>query len=134
VLAEHGIPRESVTLHDGSFSFEGGWAATERFINERADFAGIFCANDEMAMGAMSCLQERGIRVPSEVSVVGYDDTVMSAFTTPRLTSVAIPMCEMAASGCRWLLNQCFGTTLEVHRQYSINVTWRASVADCKRG
>ena len=133
VLAEHGIQRDSVPQRDGSFSFEGGWAAIEHFLNEGVRFTGLFCANDEMAMGAMSCLQEHGVRVPLDVSVVGYDNTVLSGFTSPRLTSVAIPMSEMAANGCRWLLNQCFGTSLEVHRSFSIDVAWRASVVDCPR-
>ena len=73
------------------------------------------------------------MRIPQEVSVVGYDDTVMSGFTSPRLTTVAIPMCEMAANGCRWLLNQCFEMSLDVHRDFAIDVTWRASVVDCRR-
>lgn len=55
--------------------------------------------------------------------MAGYDDTVMSGFTSPRRTTVAIPMYEMAANGCRWLLNQCFDMSLDVHRDFLINVT-----------
>ena len=133
VLAEHGIERATVPLQNGEFSFEGGWIAAAEFMAHGEDFTGLFCANDEMAMGAMSCLQERGIRVPLDVSVVGYDNTVMSGYTSPRLTTVSIPMCEMGASGCRWLLNQCFGATLDVQRGFSIEMVWRASVVDCRR-
>ena len=63
--------------------------------------------------------------------MASYDDTVMSGFTSPRLSTVAIPMCEMAANGCRWLLNQRFNMSLDVHRDFPISVTWRASVVDC---
>jgi LacI family transcriptional regulator len=132
VLAEHGIARDSVPVLDGGFSFEGGWAAISDFIARGVEFTGLFCANDEMAMGALSCLQEHGIRVPQDVSVVGYDNTLMAGFTSPRLTSVAIPMCEMGANGCHWLLNQCFGSDLAVQRDFPVEVTWRASVVDCK--
>lgn len=132
-LAQHGIARTSVPMLDGGFSFEGGWDAIGRLIEQGIEFTGLFCANDEMAMGAMSRLQESGRRVPQDVSVVGYDNTVMSGFTSPRLTSVAIPMSEMASSGCRWLLNQCFGTTLDVPRGFAIDVAWRASVTECRR-
>ena len=128
-LEQDGITRASVPLQDGSFSFEGGWAATRHFIEHGVVFTGLFCANDEMAMGALSCLQEHGIRIPQDVSVVGYDNTVMSGFTSPRLTTVAIPMHEMATSGCRWLLNKSFSTELEYHRRFSIEVVWRSSVA-----
>jgi len=130
VLAQHGIARAGVPLLDGGFSFEGGWDAIGRFIDDKVEFTGLFCANDEMAMGAMARLQENGRRVPQDVSVVGYDNTVMSGFTSPRLTSVSIPMSEMASSGCRWLLNQCFGTTLDVRRGFSIDIAWRASIAN----
>ncbi len=133
VLAGHGIARDDVALRDGGFSFAGGWAAISDFIARGVNFTGLFCANDEMAMGAMSCLQEHGRRVPQDVSVVGYDNTVLSGYTSPRLTSVAIPMCAMGASGCRWLLNQCFGTDLDVPTEFSIDVAWRASVAELTR-
>ena len=129
-LAQVGIERDSVPIQDGSFSFEGGWAATRHFIKQGVNFTGLFCANDEMALGALSCLQEHGIRIPQDVSVVGYDNAAMSGYTSPRLTTVDIPMCEMAANGCRWLLNQCFDMSLESHRQFSIKVTWRASVVN----
>ena len=129
VLEQHGIARATVPLLDGGFSFEGGWAAIGRFIEQNIEFTGLFCANDEMAMGAMARLQESGRRVPQDVSVVGYDNTVMSGFTSPRLTSVSIPMKEMASNGCRWLLNRCFGATLDVTRGFTVDVAWRASVA-----
>jgi LacI family transcriptional regulator len=128
-LERHGIARDSVPQIDGRFASEGGWDAARQFREQGIAFTGLFCANDEMATGAMSYLQEHGVRVPQDVSVVGYDNTVMSAYTSPRLTSVGIPMSEMAANGCRWLLNQCFGTELAFHRDFSIEVAWRASVA-----
>lgn len=131
VLAEYGIERAAVPVLNGGFSFAGGWAASSELIARGVEFSGLFCANDEMATGALSCLQERGIRVPQAVSVVGYDNTVMSGFTSPRLTSVAIPMCAMGASGCHWLLNQCFGTRFEVQRDFPVELAWRASVIDC---
>ncbi|MFT3850605.1 MAG: LacI family DNA-binding transcriptional regulator [Propionivibrio sp.] len=130
VLAEEGIARDSVPVLDGGFSFEGGQQAAQIFIDRHETFSALFCANDEMAMGAMSCLQENGVVVPRDVSVVGYDNTVMSAYTAPRLTTVSIPMREMGANGCRWLINQCFQTRLEVQRGFSIDVVWRASVAE----
>jgi len=73
------------------------------------------------------------LKIRRGVSVVGYDDTVMSGFTSPRPTTVAIPMCEMAMNGCRWLLNQCFDMSLEVYCDFPINATWRASVVECTR-
>lgn len=75
-------------------------------------------------MRALYFLQEHGVDIPQEVSVVGHDDTVMSGFTSPRVTTVGVPTCEMATNGCRWLLNQCFDMSLDVHRHFPIDVNW----------
>lgn len=131
VLEQHGIARASVPVRDGGFAFDGGWNAIEQLLAQDAEFTGLFCANDEMAMGAMAYLQENGRRIPQDVSVIGYDNTLMAGYTSPRLTSVSIPICEMAAAGCRWLLNQCFDARLDVQRDFAIDIAWRASVIDC---
>lgn len=128
-LETHGIKRKDVATAAGNFSFEGGWQAMRELFERSRDFTGLFCANDEMAMSAISFLQEQGLRIPQDISVVGYDASVMSGYTAPRLTTVAIPMREMAANGCRWLLNQCFSLNLEVERQFTIDTVWRNSVA-----
>jgi LacI family transcriptional regulator len=74
-----------------------------------APFSAVFCANDEMALGALSCFHEAGIRVPQDVSVIGYDDVPSAAYSAPRLTSVHIPWREMTRSGVAALLNLCYG-------------------------
>lgn len=128
-LSLHGISRESVPVQDGDFALAGGWDAAANFLNQGIRFTGLFCANDEMAMGAIAFLYSQGIRVPEDISVVGYDNTPMSAFTVPRLTTVSIPTSDIAANGCRWLLNVCFGTHLDYHRDFTLDIAWRDSVA-----
>ncbi len=128
VLAEAGIARDEVRVVVSDFSFEGGWQAGTTLLDSKQPLTALFCANDEMAMGAMSCLQENGVRIPADVSVVGYDNTVMSAYTSPRLSTVSTPMCEMGVNACRWLINQCFGSDLPVSRDFAIGYVERASV------
>jgi len=130
-LENVGITHDDIPVLNGRFSFQGGWDAMQQLSLQGAKFTGLFCANDEMAMGAMSYLHENGVAVPGKISVIGYDNTVMSAFTAPRLTSVSIPMREMAANACRWLLNQCFSLELAVEREFPIDVVWRKSLAPC---
>ncbi|MBB5609513.1 MULTISPECIES: substrate-binding domain-containing protein [unclassified Janthinobacterium] len=128
-LARHGVARPDVPLISSDFSREGGYASTQALLDDGKPFTGLFCANDEMAVGAMSCLHRAGIRVPDDVSVVGYDDDYSAAFTAPGLTSVHIPIQELTQNAVRWLLNQCYGTSYTIERDFPVTITLRASVA-----
>jgi LacI family transcriptional regulator len=127
-LARAGIGADAVPMLHGDFSPEGGWACTEALLARGAAFTALFCANDEMAVGALSHLQQVGISVPGEVSVMGYDDTQTAEFCAPRLTSVHIPLREVTVAGMHCLLNRCYGESLPVAREFPVSVTWRASV------
>ena len=127
-LARNGIPADAVPMIDSDFSPEGGWACTHELLERGIPFTALFCANDEMAVGALAHLQQVGISVPGQVSVMGYDDTQTAEFSAPRLTSVHIPLREVTVAGVHCLLNRCYGETLPIARDYPIGVTWRASV------
>lgn len=128
-LARRGIAREAVRMIASDFSREGGFAATQQLIDEGRHFTGLFCANDEMAIGSMSCFHRAGVRVPQEVSIVGYDDDYSAEFSSPGLTSVHIPMQQLTQNAVRWLLNQCYGTQHQISRAFPVTVTVRGSVA-----
>ncbi|MDE0662067.1 MAG: LacI family DNA-binding transcriptional regulator [Gammaproteobacteria bacterium] len=69
-------------------SERGGYEAAERLIDRGAGFTAVFCATDLNAIGAVRALRNRGIHVPADVSVVGFDDLPSIAYTTPALTTV----------------------------------------------
>ena len=128
-LSRHGIARDAVRLIASDFSREGGFAATQQLIGEGRHFTGLFCANDEMAIGSMSCFHRAGISVPKDVSIIGYDDDYSAEFSSPGLTSVHIPMQQLTQNAVRWLLNLCYGTQHEISREFPVTVTMRGSVA-----
>jgi len=128
-LAEAGIAMASVPIEEGDFSAPSGWAACERLVARKPKITALFCANDQMAMGAISYLGHHGIRVPQQWSVMGYDDSDVAAFLSPRLTSVRIPIAEMALNACRMLMNNRFGTDLPVSRKFVPTVVMRDSLA-----
>ena len=68
---------------------ESGYEAALRLLNRHKTFDAIACASDLIAIGVMRALQEKGINIPQDVSVVGYDDIPMAAFTNPPLTTVS---------------------------------------------
>jgi len=85
-LKEYGL---STTLsEEGDFSIEGGYQAMNRLLDRGEPFTAVFVANDSMAFGAHTALRQRGLRVPADISVIGFDDIPEAAHFVPGLTTV----------------------------------------------
>ena len=87
-LREADIAADDSLQRPARHSKSAGYLSTQKLIEEGVDFDAIFAVSDLFAMAAITALQERGIRVPEDVAVVGYDDVAISAFYNPPLTSV----------------------------------------------
>lgn len=131
-LAALGIAVRPAHRSEGGFRYSLGAAAARALVaaglQGRPDFTALFAANDLMAMAAISALGELGIRVPQDVSVIGYDDSRFAGYTSPPLTTVRVPIDAVSANGCRLLLNTCYETDLHVERSFPPTVVWRGSV------
>jgi LacI family transcriptional regulator len=127
-LARAGIARHEVTLIESDFSPEGGYAAAQKLLDTKRHVTGLFCANDTMAVSVLARFHQAGISVPNDISVISYDDDYSAAYAAPGLTSVHIPTAELTQNAVRWLINQCYGTTSEIFREFPISVTMRESV------
>jgi DNA-binding LacI/PurR family transcriptional regulator len=86
------------------FSVEGGAAAAERLLD--LGCTGIVCGSDMMALGVVRCARGRGLTVPRDLSVVGYDDSPLIAFTDPPLTTVRQAVQPMGLAAVRSLLDE----------------------------
>jgi LacI family transcriptional regulator len=135
-LARHDILVRPEHQAGGSFEFATGDRTTRRMLPAlRGELPGVprvtalFVANDLMAMAAISSLTQAGLRVPHDVSVLGYDDSAFARYTSPPLTTVRVPIMAVSADGCRLLLNECYGTQLPVQRGHLAEVVWRGTVA-----
>ena len=128
-LQAEGIDTKKVWMMESDFSPQGGWSAAKALVDSGTKCTALFCANDEMAVGALAYFQEAGISVPRDLSVIGYDDTPSAAFSAPRLTSVHMPWREMTLNGLNALLNRCYDLQRPVTRTFPVSVTLRASLA-----
>jgi LacI family transcriptional regulator len=128
-LEADGIDTSKLWVKESDFSPAGGWAAAKELVESGRSCTALFCANDEMAVGALSYFQEAGISVPRDLSVIGYDDTPSAEFAAPRLTSVHMPWREMTLNGLNALLNRCYDLHRPVSRTFPVSVTLRASLA-----
>jgi LacI family transcriptional regulator len=103
-LAEAGIAENEKLLVAGDFLEESGLSTFEQLLGRGEQFSAIFAANDQMAYGAMLGLFNHGYRIPADVSLVGFDDQFLSAYTLPPLTTVRQPSKEMGQAAAEALL------------------------------
>jgi DNA-binding LacI/PurR family transcriptional regulator len=85
---------------------EIGYKPMQALLEKTRDFTAIFCFNDIAAIGAIRALKDAGLRVPEDVSVVGFDDVLSAAYATPSLTTVRQPLAEMGRRGAEVLLER----------------------------
>jgi DNA-binding LacI/PurR family transcriptional regulator len=95
--------REQPRVVEGDWSAASGYAAGRELVSA-GDVTAVFAANDDMAIGLIRALTEAGLRVPDDVSVVGFDDIPVSAYVTPPLTTVRQPFDAVAQEGLRLLV------------------------------
>ena len=92
-------------IEEGNHRVDGGHDAMKRILDSKARPTAVLASNDLTAIGAMGAIAEAGLMVPEDISVVGFDDIQLSAFTMPPLTTVRLPRAEIANAAFRALLN-----------------------------
>jgi LacI family transcriptional regulator len=102
-LRDHGVTFEDQQVEFGSFDFDSGYEAMAKLYGRMPDVTVVFAAADEMALGALAFLQRRGLEVPRQVSVIGFDNLAVSRMVTPPLTTVAQPIGEIGRTAARLL-------------------------------
>ena len=108
-LIDAGITPDPNLVIEGTFQEQSGGMAVEMLLSRSRTFSAIFAANDQMAYGARLALFRRGLRVPDDVSLVGFDDQHASAYMIPPLTTVRIPASQMGEAAANAILQQLTG-------------------------
>lgn len=108
-LARAGVPLRPELERHGEFRHDSGYAQTQALLDIEHPPTALFACSDEQALGAYTALHRRGLRVPDDVSVVGFDDLPLAASVTPSLTTVRQPLAEMAGRAARDLLRHVAG-------------------------
>jgi len=107
-LAEAGVAFDERLLHEGDYHETGGNEALLHLFDKGLPFTAVVCANDEMAAGAMSAAHDRGLKLPEELSIVGFDDAPISRYVYPKLSTVHYPIRDMSRMAARWVLRNVY--------------------------
>jgi len=119
----HGItinPSLVAQLEGDSPSPQLGYKATKKLLASAEPFSALFAFNDISAMGAIRALRESGLRVPEDVSVVGFDDIQSAAYQNPGLTTVRQPLREMGRTAAEILLKRINRPGSDLHDRYTV--------------
>lgn len=120
-LEEGGAEVDDDLIAFANYSAESGMHAMRALLARRGGgqlrFRALFCGNDTVALGAIRALTEAGVKVPTEVAVVGFDDIPIAAFTAPPLTTIRSPLLGMAEAAGHLLVNLVEGHAITAVEQ-----------------
>ena len=130
-LAAAGIDLPRSLIAQGDYTFESGITAAEKLLDRAPRPTAIFSSNDEMAAGVIHTARERGISIPDDLSIVGFDDTPIAGHLWPPLTTVRWPIVSMARAAALKLLGDGAGSDRAQHAEskFLSRLVRRASVA-----
>lgn len=119
-LAEAGITQPASNIVAGDGTADSGFQGTRELLERPDPPTAIFCGNDRIAMGAYDAIKESGLRVGTDISIVGFDDQeILAPHLRPRLTTIALPFEEMGTAGVSLLNQMAEGAPID-NRQITI--------------
>ncbi|WP_322983339.1 LacI family DNA-binding transcriptional regulator [Streptomyces sp. S584] len=117
-------------VRSGDFTYETGLLGATALLSLQEPPTAVFAGNDEIAAGVIETARARGLRIPEDLSVVGFDDTSLARMTTPPLTTVRQPLREMGGTALRTALRLANGEKIESHHiELATELVVRASSA-----
>ncbi len=102
-LIESNITFNSKLIKYGNYTIDWGYQGICEVLDEKIEIDSVFCGNDLIAVGVIKALNERKIRIPKEISIVGFDDVFLASVITPPLTTIKQPMYEIGYEGAKVL-------------------------------
>jgi LacI family transcriptional regulator len=129
-LRARSVPVDDRYIVQGSFRSEAGVRGMRQLLQLDERPTAVFAANDTVALGALAEARRQNVRVPEDLSLVGFDGTYQAEESVPALTSVAQPLQEMGRAALRFILRQMRGETLDSRRvELATNLVIRESTA-----
>ncbi|HPD00592.1 MAG TPA: LacI family DNA-binding transcriptional regulator [Acetivibrio sp.] len=131
VLSKHCLPLNNDFIAYGDFTEYSGYEGMKKILAYEKKPTALFVSNDTMAIGAYRAIKERGLKIPEDISVIGFDNSYISQYMSPSLTSVNVSLPEMAKSSIDLLLESINSKKIKsVHKIVNVEIIKRNS---CKK-
>jgi LacI family transcriptional regulator len=130
-LEQAGIPFDESLVVEGDFTENGAMEAAYKLLFTHPELTAIFCASDLMAIGAMQAVTKLGKRIPEDISIIGYDNIVLSEYCSPSLTTVHQNVYEMGYMATQMLIDMLEGRNVKPHIVLNTELIIRNSVITC---
>ena len=129
-LEAAGIEPNPMGVIVGDFQYQSGYAAAKKLLHAADRPSAIFACNDLMAIGAYRCAHENQLRIPQDLSIIGFDDIPLSEFTNPQLTTIHQSKVKMGAQAAELLLGRITNGSLSTRQVIvPVRLVVRASTA-----
>jgi LacI family transcriptional regulator len=102
-LEQAGITFDQNLVRYGNFDLESGYVQMASLLDVQPAISAVFVASDVLAFGAMGAIRERGLSIPEDIALVGFDDVPFARYVDPPLTTVSLPAAELARKSCEIL-------------------------------
>jgi len=128
-LSEYNIHFSDQLFFEGDFKENGGNDGLKHFIKSKKSFSALVCANDEIASGAMKYAREHGYNIPSDLSIIGFDNVNFANYLYPKLTTIENPVGEMGKMAAKLVLKDVYQQkNIVVQHLFQPNLIERDSV------
>ncbi|PLR67618.1 MULTISPECIES: LacI family DNA-binding transcriptional regulator [Bacillaceae] len=128
-LMDHGLPiQDSQIVYSEGFTFADGMDGLKKLRNQAPGVTAVFTASDEIAFGAISAAFQMGVKIPEDLSIIGYDNLKIAEMSIPPLTSLAQPFYEMGEKAARMIFDMMNGDQLVESRIMPHSIKERSSV------
>ena len=115
-MERHGLPCDLEQIHEPCrYSMEDGYQGARRLLERAPDLTALYALGDVIALGAVRAIRDLGLRVPEDISVVGYDGTAFSRYSVPRLTTIRQDTAQLAQRGVQALLDSIQRSAPPIH-------------------
>lgn len=131
-MKKNNLELEEKYIENGHYNEEGGYEATKKIL-KRCKPTAIFSGNDSMAIGAIKAISEKGLRIPEDISIIGFDNVPLAKYSTPSLTTINVSIMDLGEKAVDSLLKIIDGENKE-GKSYRIktNLIERKSVKELK--
>ncbi|HOJ09543.1 MAG TPA: LacI family DNA-binding transcriptional regulator [Clostridiales bacterium] len=113
-IEDVGLVYDTSLIKQGNYSFKSGIRAGRQFLLKKDNIpTAVFAISDSMAIGAIRCFREKGLKVPEDISIIGFDDITYASMCEPMLTTISQPQFELGCEAMELLLMQMRGEVIE---------------------